>query len=308
MVMTTTEACGLEGAAAGVEVMHRFVEIDGTRIFYRDTGPVDGPTILLLHGFPTASHQFRRLIDTIGHRCRMVAPDYPGFGYSDPFVSARPGEAFGTTFERLTDTVERFCVELRLDRFIVYVFDFGGPVGMRLATRHPGWVAGLVVQNANAYEAGLSDMARELLTLRPDAAGDEDRIRSILVPEAVRGQYLTGVRNPEAVAPDGWSLDQHFLSQPGREQVQIDLAFDYRTNVALYPQWHQWLRKWRPPTLIAWGRGDPFFLEAGAHSYLRDLPDAELHLFDTGHFALEERLPEISALLADFAERAWRRE
>jgi len=305
--MVTIEACELEGAAAGVHVMHRYVEVDGTSIFYRDSGPVDGPTVLLLHGFPTASHQFRRLIDAIGHRCRMIAPDYPGFGYSDTFISARPGGASGTTFERLADTVERFCVEVGLDRFIVYMFDFGGPVGMRLATRHPEWVAGLVVQNANAYEEGLSDMARELITLAPDVAGDGDRIRSILGPEAVRGQYLAGASNPEAIAPDGWTLDQHFLSRSGREQVQIDLAFDYHHNVALYAKWQQWLRDRRPPTLIVWGRRDPFFLEAGAHSYRRDLPDAELHLLDTGHFALEEKLSEISALLVEFAERTWRR-
>src|ERR1700678_741456 len=259
--MRAIEACGPNGSTKRFELCPLFVEVDGTQVFYRDSGPVDGPTILLLHGFPTASHQYRRLIDRIGYRCRMVAPDYPGFGYSDPFISARPGEPFATTFDRLADSMESFCARLGLDRFIMYMFDFGGPVGLRLATRHPDWVAGLVVQNANTYEEGLSDMARKLLSLPPTTAGDEDRIRSILEPEAVRGQYLAGVKAQDAIAPDVWSLDRHFLSQPGRERVQMDLAFDYQTNVALYPNWQQWLRETQPPTLIAWGRNDPFFLE-----------------------------------------------
>lgn len=285
--------------------VHRYVEVDGLRIFYRETGTPGAPTMLLLHGFPSASHQFRRLIDALGRRYRLIAPDYPGFGYSDAPDSTSTGGGFSYTFERLADVIEGFCEQLELSRFVAYVFDFGGPVGMRLAARHPEWIAGLVVQNANAYEEGLSEMARGLVSLRGIVDGDADKVRTALTLAATRGQYLKGVSDPDAIAPDGWTLDQHFLDLPGRKQVQVDLAFDYHTNIARYPQWQAWLREHQPPTLVLWGREDPFFVEAGAHAYRRDLPDAELRLFDTGHFALEENLPEMAGLIADFLDRTW---
>ncbi len=285
--------------------VHRYVEVDGLRIFYRETGTPGAPTMLLLHGFPSASHQFRRLIDALGRRYRLIAPDYPGFGYSDAPDSTSTGGGFSYTFERLADVIEGFCEQLELSRFVAYVFDFGGPVGMRLAVRHPEWIAGLVVQNANAYEEGLSEMARGLASLRGIVDGDADKVRTALTLAATRGQYLKGVSDPDAIAPDGWTLDQHFLDLPGRKQVQVDLAFDYHTNIARYPQWQAWLREHQPPTLVLWGREDPFFVEAGAHAYRRDLPDAELRLFDTGHFALEENLPEMAGLIADFLDRTW---
>ncbi|MBA3279242.1 MAG: alpha/beta hydrolase [Geodermatophilaceae bacterium] len=285
--------------------VHRYVEVDGLRIFYRETGTPGAPTMLLLHGFPSASHQFRRLIDALGRRYRLIAPDYPGFGYSDAPDSTSTGGGFSYTFERLADVIEGFCEQLELSRFVAYVFDFGGPVGMRLAARHPEWIAGLVVQNANAYEEGLSEMARGLASLRGIVDGDADKVRTALTLAATRGQYLKGVSDPDAIAPDGWTLDQHFLDLPGRKQVQVDLAFDYHTNIARYPQWQAWLREHQPPTLVLWGREDPFFVEAGAHAYRRDLPDAELRLFDTGHFALEENLPEMAGLIAGFLDRTW---
>jgi len=285
--------------------VHRYVEVDGLRIFYRETGTPGAPTMLLLHGFPSASHQFRRLIDALGRRYRLIAPDYPGFGYSDAPDSTSTGGGFSYTFERLADVIEGFCEQLELSRFVAYVFDFGGPVGMRLAARHPEWIAGLVVQNANAYEEGLSEMARGLANLRGIVDGDADKVRTALTLAATRGQYLKGVSDPDAIAPDGWTLDQHFLDLPGRKQVQVDLAFDYHTNIARYPQWQAWLREHQPPTLVLWGREDPFFVEAGAHAYRRDLPDAELRLFDTGHFALEENLPEMAGLIAGFLDRTW---
>ena len=284
---------------------HHFVEVDGVRVFYRMAGPTDAPTLLLLHGFPSASHQFRRLIDALGGRYRLIAPDYPGFGYSDAHESATTGGPFTYSFERLADVIEGFCQVLGLERFVMYLFDFGGPVGLRLATRHPEWVAGLVVQNANTYAEGLSPMARALAGFRPDVAGDEDKIREVLNLPATMGQYLDGAGVVEAISPDGWTLDQHFLDLPGRKLAQVDLAFDYHTNIALYPTWQAWLRQHRPPTLITWGEGDRFFLPAGAAAYRRDLPDAELHLFATGHFALEEYLPEIAGLVADFLDRNW---
>jgi pimeloyl-ACP methyl ester carboxylesterase len=286
-------------------VAHRFVEVEGVRVFYREAGPREAPTMLLLHGFPSASHQFRRLIDALGGRYRLIAPDYPGFGYSDAPTSATVGGPFTYTFDRLAHVIEGFCQRLGVDRFVMYVFDFGAPVGFRLAEHHPEWIAGLVVQNGNAYEEGLSPMAREFIALRPETEGAEDRIREILTLPATRRQYVGGTADPELIAPDGWTLDQHFLDLPGRKQIQVDLAFDYHTNVDLYPQWQAWLRRYQPPTLIVWGRNDPFFPKPGAHAYLRHVPAAELHLFDTGHFALEECLPEIAPLIANFLDRTW---
>jgi pimeloyl-ACP methyl ester carboxylesterase len=273
--------------------LHRHVDVGGLRLFYRESrAPEGAPTLLLLHGFPSASHQFRRLFDALGDRFRLIAPDYPGFGHSDA-----PDRA---DFDTLADAIERFCLTLGLDRFAMYVFDFGAPVGFRLATRHPEWIAGLVVQNANVYEAGLSDFAREFTALRPEDDGAEARIRDLLTLQATRDQYLHGAADPESIAPDGWTLDQHFLDLPGRKEIQVDLAFDYHRNVERYPEWQAWLREHRPPTLVVWGRNDPFFLEAGAHAFRDDVPDAEVHVLDTGHFALEERLDTIAPLIESF--------
>jgi pimeloyl-ACP methyl ester carboxylesterase len=287
-------------------VAHRFVAVNGARVFYREAGPPDAPTMLLLHGFPSASHQFRRLIDALGGRYRLIAPDYPGFGHSDAPAAASVGGPFAYTFDRLADVIEGFCARLGLDRFVMYVFDFGAPVGFRLATWHPEWVAGLVVQNGNAYDEGLSAGTRQFVALRRNVEGDEEKVRVLFTLPATQGQYVGGTTDPELIAPDGWTLDQHFLDLPGRKEIQVDLAFDYHTNLELYPRWQAWLRDHTPPTLITWGRGDPFFPEPGARAYLRDVPDAELHLFDTGHFALEENLPEIAPLIATFLDRTWR--
>ncbi|TQJ92331.1 alpha/beta fold hydrolase [Streptomyces sp. SLBN-31] len=282
--------------------VHRHVEIEDVPVFYRESVPdrADAPVLLLLHGFPSASHQFRRLIDTLGSHYRLIAPDYPGFGLT------RTPDGFAYTFDRLADITEGFVQSLGLDRFVMYVFDFGAPVGFRIAERHPEWIAGLVVQNANAYEEGLSDIARGLVELTPHTPGAQDTIGDVLTLAGTRGQYETGVADPDLIAPDGWTLDQHFLDLPGRKDAQRSLIFDYHTNVERYGRWQAWLRRHTPPTLVLWGTGDPFFIEPGAHAYLRDLPDAELHLFDTGHFALETHLPDIAPLMADFLDRAWK--
>ncbi|MFJ8744599.1 alpha/beta fold hydrolase [Embleya sp. NPDC127516] len=287
------------GITAVPQVAHRFVEVDGVRVFYRETGPVGAPTLLLLHGFPSASHQFRRLMDVLGNDFRLIAPDYPGFGHTE----APAG--FTYSFERLADVVEGFVDALGLDRYVLYTFDFGGPVGLRLAERRPAAVAGLIVQNANAYAEGLSEMARDFIALTPEVEGAREKAAELLVLPVTRSQYEGGTADPTLVAPDGWTLDQHFLDQPGRKEAQVDLALNYHTNVALYPKWQAWLAEHRPATLILWGRNDIFFPATGAHAYLADLPDAELHILDTGHFALEDKLPEIAPLIADFLPRAW---
>jgi putative NADH-flavin reductase/pimeloyl-ACP methyl ester carboxylesterase len=285
---------------------HKAVEVDGLEIFYREAeAPEGAPTLLLLHGFPSASHQFRRLFDALGGRVRLVAPDYPGFGYSDAPASVNAGGSFAYSFDALADVIEGFCRALELDRFALYVFDFGAPVGFRLATRHPDWIAGLVVQNGNAYEAGLSAVARDVVATRREDPGAEAKIRDLLTLSATRDQYLHGAAEPEAIAPDGWTLDHHFLELPGRKEIQLDLAFDYHSNVALYPQWQAWLRRYQPPTLVVWGSGDPIFVEAGATAFKDDVPDAEVHLLETGHFALEERLDVIAPLVGSFLERTW---
>ncbi|MGF6883776.1 putative NADH-flavin reductase/pimeloyl-ACP methyl ester carboxylesterase [Nocardia sp. GAS34] len=279
---------------ASPRVAHRFVDVEGVRVFYRETGPADAPVLLLLHGFPSASHQFRRLLDALGDRYRLIAPDYPGFGYTEA-----PAD-FTYSFDRLADIVEGFVTRLGLTSFVMYTFDFGGPVGLRLATRHPEWIAGLIVQNANAYDEGLSELARGMIANRPGVPDAETNVRGILELPVTRGQYEGGTTDVELVSPDGWTLDQHFLDLPGRKEAQVALALDYHSNVARYPEWQRWLRENQPPTLIVWGRGDAFFPEAGARAYLADLPGAEVHLFDTGHFALEENLPEIASLIAHF--------
>jgi len=277
-------------------VHHRYVDVDRARVFFREAGPAGAPTLLLLHGFPSGSHQFRRLIDALGTRYHLIAPDYPGFGHTEA------PDGFVYSFETLADVMEGFVRKLSLKRFVMYLFDFGGPVGFRLATRRPEWVAGLVIQNANAYGEGLSDLARAMIANRPGVEGAEERVREILLLPVTRGQYEGGASDPGLVAPDGWTLDQHFLDRPGRKQAQVDLALDYHANVERYQDWQQWLRDHRPPTLIVWGRGYALFPEPGARAYLRDLPDAQLHLFDTGHFALEENLPEIAPLIASFLD------
>ncbi|MFI6285997.1 alpha/beta fold hydrolase [Streptomyces sp. NPDC051018] len=282
--------------------VHRSLDVDGVRVFYRESVPDrdDAPVLLLLHGFPSASHQFRRLIDVLGSHYRLIAPDYPGFGHTET------PEDFPYSFDRLADVVEGFVEGLGLTRFVMYVFDFGAPVGFRLATRHPEWIEGLVVQNGNAYEEGLSQGARDFIALRPQTPGAEDTVRELLTLAGTRSQYETGTSEPEHIAPDGWVLDQFFLDRPGRQEAQLTLAFDYHSNVERYGEWQAWLREHTPPVLIVWGSRDPFFPEPGAHAYLRDVPDAELHTFPTGHFALEENLTEIAPLIADFLTRVWK--
>ncbi len=269
---------------------YRFADVDGINVFYREAGDPAKPKLLLLHGFPSASHQYARLIDELADDFHIVAPDHPGSGHSDA-----PERSY--TFDFLADTVEKFLRAIDFTGFTMYVFDFGAPVGFRVATRHPEWINGLVVQNGNAYEDGLSDLAWGFIRNR-----DPQAARDLLAFEYTKFGYLEGARDPETISPDTWTLDQHHLDL--RPQPQVDLFLDYHSNVAQYPRWQAYLREHRPPTLITWGKGDPFFLEPGAKAYLRDVPDARLHLLDTGHFALEEDLGVIAALIREFAAKA----
>lgn len=272
-------------------ITHGFVTAAGAQVFYRETGPAHGIPVLLLHGFPSSSHQFRRLMDALGSEYRLIAPDYPGFGHT------QVPDDFTCTFERLTDVIEAFVLAKGLERLVLYAFDFGGPVGFRLACRQPQRIAGFIIQNANAYDEGLSPLARDTMHSSPEG------LRDLFTLTVTRSQYETGAGRRELLSPDGWTLDQHFLDLPGRQRALGSLILDYPSNVRQYPEWQEWLRAHRPPALILWGRGDVFFTEAGARAYLRDLPQAELHLFDTGHFALEECLPAIAPLIADFLKR-----
>lgn len=260
------------------------IRVDDVDVFYRHTGSEDAPAIVLLHGFPSSSRQYKRLMDALGDRYRMLAPDYPGSGYT------QAPEDFVCSFDRLSDVIEGFVDALGLETLSLYTFDFGGPVGLRLATRRPEMLAGLIVQNANAYEEGLSELAQGLL----------NPTEEMFSPATTRFQYETGVNDTARLDPDAWTMDQHFLNLPDRVQAQFALARDYASNIALYPQWQQWLREHQPPTLIMWGKNDPIFLETGATAYLRDLPDAHLHLYDTGHFALEDQLPDMAQTLDRF--------
>jgi pimeloyl-ACP methyl ester carboxylesterase len=285
------------------EIHHRTVVLDGVHVFYREAGPHDAPTLLLLHGFPSSSWQYRRLIDALGTRYRLIAPDYPGFGHSEAPAPRSAGGSYAYSFDQLARTMVGLCDALELQRYFLYMFDFGGPVGMRLAVSHPERVQGLVIQNANTYLEGLSPTARHFVALRPEHPGALEEVQSLLTLEMTRSQYETGAQDLTRIAPDGWTLDQHFLDLPGRQAILAELLLDYHSNVALYPQWQDWLRRHQPPALVLWGRGDPFFIEAGAHAYRRDLPQAELHIFDTGHFALEEEAPRMAALIAAFMQR-----
>lgn len=272
---------------------HRTVNVNGVEVFYREAGDPTAQTLLLLHGFPTSSTQYRELIGQLSDRFHLVAPDYPGFGYTEPLDGT-------TTFERLADVVDGFVHTLELHSYGLYVFDFGAPVGFRLATRHPDRVDALIIQNGNAYEAGIGPNLAGLAPYWEDREAAEPAVRGFLQLDATRTQYVEGAPDPQRVNPDLWTLDQHFLDLPGRDQVMLDLIYDYTSNVALYPTWQAYLREHKPPALIAWGANDQYFVADGARAYLGDLPDAELHLLDTGHFALATHAKEIARLIAAF--------
>jgi pimeloyl-ACP methyl ester carboxylesterase len=276
---------------------HRTMVVDGLTIFYREAGDPARPTILLLHGFPSSSHMFRDLIPLLADRFHLVAPDYPGFGQSD----APDPERFPYTFDRMTDVVGGFADALGLDRYAIYVQDYGAPVGFRLATRSPGRIQAIISQNGNAYEAGLTPFWQPLRTYWDDPSPpNEEPLRAFFTPETTRFQYSEGYRQPERISPDAWRMDQLFLDRPGNQEIQLALFYDYRTNLARYPEWHAYFREHQPPALVVWGQNDPIFGPDGARAFGRDLPAAEIHLLDTGHFALEDHASTIAGLMRTF--------
>jgi pimeloyl-ACP methyl ester carboxylesterase len=282
--------------------MHRSKMIDGLKIFYREAGDPSKPALVLLHGFPTSSHMFRHLIPALADRFHVVAPDYPGFGLSD----APSPSTFHYTFDKLAEITEKLLVEeLGLRRFGLYMQDYGGPVGFRIATRHPELVEWLVVQNSNAYEEGFSgfwDHLRQHYWSSPTAE-TEAPLRGLLALDATRWIYVHGARDQENIAPDNWIVDLASLARPETDRIQLDLFYDYRTNVALYPAWQDYLRTHQPKTLVVWGKNDPVFTVDGAQAFRRDVPAAEIQLLDTGHFALEEDLDTIVSSLKAFYAR-----
>jgi len=282
-------------------IHYRKANVDGMKVFYREAGPVDAPTLLLLHGFPSAGHMFRELIPALSDRFRLVAPDLPGFGQSD--MPSRDG--FSYTFAKLAEVIERFTEVIGLARFAIYAFDYGAPTGFRLAVRHPERISAIISQNGNAYEEGLSDGWSPMRAYWTEASeANRKALRAFLSPETTVWQYTHGVSDTTLVSPDGFSLDNFYLARPGADEIQLDLFGDYKSNVAMYPEFQAYFRKHKPPLLAIWGKHDPFFLPAGAEAFKRDIPDAQVRFVDTGHFALETHCDEIAAAIREFLPRS----
>ncbi|HTV74275.1 MAG TPA: alpha/beta hydrolase [Candidatus Acidoferrales bacterium] len=278
-------------------VYYERVDVDGLNVFCRLAGPKGRATILLLHGFPSSSHMFRDLIPPLSEQYHVIAPDLPGFGQSD----MPPRDQFAYTFDNLANVMTRFTDVLGLKRFVIYIFDYGAPVGLRMALKHPERIAGIVSQNGNAYAEGLTDGWNPIRAYWNDPS-PENRIalRSFLKPETTIWQYTQGAPEKGLISPDGYSLDNYYLARPGADEVQLDLFLDYANNVAMYPQFQAYFRKKQPPLLALWGRNDPFFSPEGAEAYRRDLPNAEIRLIDAGHFATETHASAIASAVAGF--------
>ena len=298
LLTAAVPAAALAADVPAPRVLHKTMKIDGLDIFYREAGPADGPVVLLLHGFPASSHMFRNLIPALADRYHVVAPDYPGFG----FTSAPPVTEFTYTFDHLAEVVGAFTEKLGLTKYTLYVQDYGAPVGYRLAVKHPDRVTGLVVQNGNAYVEGLDNKFWE-----PIKAYWADRtektaapLRAFLTAAGTKWQYTHGVRDVTAISPDTWLIDQTLLDRPGNKDIQLALFLDYGTNPGRYPAWQAYFRDRQPPMLVVWGKNDEIFPPAGAGPYKRDLKTVEFHLIDTGHFALEEDGDAIARLMRAF--------
>jgi pimeloyl-ACP methyl ester carboxylesterase len=281
---------------------YRTVTVDDVKVFYREAGDSSKPALLLLHGFPTSSHMFRNLIPLLANRYHVIAPDYPGFGFSDAPDRAR----FEYTFEHLTQVMDDFTQAVGLKRYAMYIFDYGAPIGLRLALAHPERVSAIISQNGNAYDEGLSPgFANRLKASREPTEQARMAWRAALTSEAAQRRYFAGVSEAQKalVAPETYALDYALLARPGNDEIQLDLLMDYGSNIALYPKFQEYLHRVRPPILVVWGKNDPTFIQAGAEAFKRDVPGAEMHLYDTGHFALETHLHEIAGSIRGFLGR-----
>jgi pimeloyl-ACP methyl ester carboxylesterase len=279
------------------DIKYRTADVEGFKIFYREAGATQAPKLLLLHGFPSSSHMFRDLIPLLADRFHIIAPDLPGFGRSD----MPPRAQFKYTFDNIAAVIDRFTEVVKFDRFALYVFDYGAPTGFRIATRHPERITAIVSQNGNAYAEGLSDGWNPIRAYWQDPSSENRKaLRAFLAPESTRWQYTHGVSDEASVSPDGIALDNFYLARPGADEIQLDLFGDYQSNVALYPAFQAYFRKHRPRFLAVWGKNDPFFLPPGAEAFRRDIPEADVRFFDTGHFALETHAQQIAAAIRDF--------
>jgi pimeloyl-ACP methyl ester carboxylesterase len=278
-------------------VNYRSVQADGLNVFYREAGKAGAPKLLLLHGFPSSGHMFRDLITLLAGDFHIIAPDLPGFGQTD--MPAR--ESFDYTFDNFANVIEKFTEAVGFDRYAMYVFDYGAPTGFRLAVRHPERIRAIISQNGNAYEEGLSEGWNPIQAYwRDPSQANRQALRALLTPATTKWQYTHGVSDPTAVSPDGYTLDDHYLARPGADEIQLDIFGDYKSNVAMYPEFQAYFRTHQPPFLAVWGKNDPFFLPPGAEAFKRDIPNAKVRFFDTGHFALETHAAEIAAEIRGF--------
>lgn len=278
-------------------VRYAKVNVDRLQVFYREAGDATKPALLMLHGFPSSSHMFRELIPLLSDRFHVVAPDLPGFGQSD--MPSR--QSFTYSFDNIAAVIDRFTEVVGLKRFAIYIFDYGAPIGLRIAVKHPGRIAAIISQNGNAYEDGLSEGWNPIQAYWKDPSeANRAALRPFLAPETTQWQYTHGVSNVSAISPDGYGLDNFYLTRPGADDVQLDLFGDYRSNVALYPKFQSYFHSHKPPLLAVWGKNDPFFLPAGAEAFKRDNPNAVVKFYDTGHFALETHVNEIAADIRSF--------
>jgi pimeloyl-ACP methyl ester carboxylesterase len=287
----------LSQSSIPVTSIHK-VEADGVKVFYREAGDPSAPVVLLLHGFTTSSFMFRELIPRLAGQFRVIAPDLPGFG----FTEVPEGRKYTYSFDALARTMEAFTDAIGLNRYAIYVFDYGAPTGLRLAMAHPERVSAIVSQNGNAYEEGLGDAWGPIRKYwaEPTAENREVIRKNILNLEGTRWQYTHGVANPESVAPESYTLDVALLERPGNKEIQLDLFLDYASNVKLYPKFQEYFRKSKPPLLAIWGKNDPFFIPPGAEAFRKDLPNAKVQFLDTGHFATETHVVEIASAMEDF--------
>jgi pimeloyl-ACP methyl ester carboxylesterase len=300
---TATQAVAAPGPAGSLpgfpQVTVSRIQVEGVNVFYREAGPADGPVLLLLHGFPASSFQYRELMPLLADRYRVIAPDLPGFGFTEVPAERK----YRYSFETIAGTIQAFTEALQLSKYAMYVFDYGAPTGFRMALRHPERITAIVSQNGNAYEQGLGDAWDPIRKYWSEPTQDNrDAVRELLSPDGLKAEYLTGVPHPEQVKPEGYTLDAAMIARPGNMDIQLDLFLDYANNVKLYPEFQKYFRTSRPPILAIWGKNDPFFIPAGAAAYKIDNPNAEVRLLDTGHFALETHVREIAEQMRIFLD------